>query len=107
MASDFEAALADAMLRSGVPVDTFQYRRSTEAHGLERLLIAISPAVLGLDEPQVIASVYDAMRDRGAALSLAADLWQQAGVLRVVREQPRLSAGGKLPGQSRTQASGL
>lgn len=96
LVSDFDAAVNESMRRLGGPPDACQYRRDTSARGLDVLRIAISPAVDMRDERAFIVSVYDALRTKGAGVAMAADLWQQADVINVVREQPQLTAGSKL-----------
>lgn len=101
LASDVDAAIANAMRQAGGQPDSYQYREASESHGLHCIIVAISPDVGHLDEFAFIAAVYDGLRARGPALILAADLWQQAGALRIVREHPRFTAGSKLPRQGR------
>lgn len=96
LVSDFDAAVNESMRRMAGPPDACQYRSDTNARGLEVLRIAISPAVESLDERAFVRSVYDVLRAKGAGTALAADLWQQADAITVVREQPQLTAGSKL-----------
>ncbi|MBL0170677.1 MAG: hypothetical protein IPP90_08080 [Gemmatimonadaceae bacterium] len=96
MGSDLDAALADAVRRVGGPPDSFQYRRASPPHQLDGIVIAVSARVEIADEGAFVNAVYDGLRARGPGQRLAADLWQQARVLRLVREEPQMTAGAKL-----------
>jgi hypothetical protein len=103
MGADFDAALTVAMGLFGGPPDAFQYRRAESPHGLDGIRIAVSPRVDIRDDALFISAVYECLRGRGASSRLAADIWQRAGVLHLVREEPEMTAGAKLPTQRLVQ----
>ena len=61
-----------------------------------RLVGAISPQAGPIDPDAYIAASYARLARGGPGAALAAELWKQVGVLRVVRQEPRPSDGQKL-----------
>ncbi|MBP7148251.1 MAG: hypothetical protein KBD01_11935 [Acidobacteria bacterium] len=78
----------------GTPLD-YQLLEEEDASGFTRLTLLASPRVPLPDERVVVGAVLDALRETSVAASFAAAFWRQGGSLRLRREQPLLSAGGK------------
>jgi hypothetical protein len=77
--------------------DSFQVRQTSDEHGLNKIVIAVSPDVQGLDETKLIRAVLENLHRGRPGSALASDLWRQAVTFQVVREQPCLTDGHKLP----------
>ncbi len=94
MASELHDAISAIIERP----DSFQVRQTADDHGLNKIVIAVSPDVKGLDEAKFIRTVLENLQRGRPGNALASDLWRQADTFRVVREEPRLTDGHKLPG---------
>jgi hypothetical protein len=104
-ASDFEAALEDAIAALQLPSDGAQYRREVTVSGIERLVIAISPtSSQAPEESLILRELFAGMRRRGPALTLAADVWSGSGTVQVRPEELPVSGNGKSSLRSRTDA---
>jgi hypothetical protein len=87
---------AGAVLASaGAGRDDYQIWEVPGEDGLSRVALVVSPH-LEIDETLVVKRILDEFGRRDPGSKTAAEVWRQAGTLRVVRERPRLSAGGKL-----------
>ncbi|MEZ4652765.1 MAG: hypothetical protein R3E12_03945 [Candidatus Eisenbacteria bacterium] len=62
---------------------------------LDRIAIRVHPRVPITGE-RFLEDLYRDFANRGGGWSIVAHTWEQAGTLRVVREEPRVSEGGKL-----------
>lgn len=82
---------------AGGSPDSYQFRVRTDARGLARLDIALSPMLTELRDDAFLAALYARLAAGDAGLALAAEVWRRAGTLRVVREAPRLTGGQKRP----------
>lgn len=85
------AALAPA----GAGRDDYQIWEVRGTDGLSCVRLAVSPH-LQIDEQEVVERILRDLAARDAGGKVAAEVWRQAGTLTVIRERPRLSAGGKL-----------
>ena len=83
--------LADA----GATRDDYQIWEIHGADGIARVSLAVSPH-LRIDEKAVVERILSRYGKKDPGSKIAADVWRQAETLTVVREKPRLSAGGKL-----------
>ena len=95
--SELHAAISVAVEAAGGRPDSYQVWQTQDARGLNKLVIAVSPEVKGLDETKFIHGVLNNLRRGRPGSALASDLWRQADTFQVVREQPRLTNGHKLP----------
>lgn len=86
--------------------DCCQVWQTQDERGLNKLVIAVSPDVPDFEETRFVGAVLDHLRRGRPGSALAADVWQQAGALQVVREQPQLSGGQKLPALRRNASAG-
>lgn len=93
LVSDLQTSI-DAVV--GKP-DCCQLWQIPNERGLNQLVVAIHPDASPLDETKFIEAVLMHLQRSRPSHALAAELWRQAGTLRVVREPPRLSNGCKLP----------
>jgi hypothetical protein len=94
MASDFEAALDEAISALKLRRDRIQYRRESGASGLERLVLVVPTTEPAADDA-MLGELYAGMSRRGPALTLAADVWHRSGTVQVRREDVRGSSSGK------------
>ncbi|KRT76410.1 MAG: hypothetical protein XU14_C0048G0015 [Armatimonadetes bacterium CSP1-3] len=76
----------------GDPTD-YQLVEQEDEMGFTRLSILVHPRLDGVDERGVLATVEGALRSRQAA---SAEIWREAGTIRIVRATPLLTAAGKL-----------
>jgi len=81
-------------LFGGTPVD-YQIVEEEDARGFTRLSILVSPQV-GKVEPRAVIEAFLGELHRRRPKSSMAEIWRQAGTMRVLREAPRLTRGGKL-----------
>jgi len=79
----------------GAPTD-YQMLETEDAAGGTRVDILVSPRVGEVDDDEAIRLVLSELSRGGETNRLMAEVWRQGGVLRVRREQPHLTAGGKL-----------
>jgi len=92
LVSELYAAMETAL---GGP-DLCQVWQTQDERGLNKLVIAVSPAVANFDETKFLEAVWDHLRRSRPGNALAANLWRQAGTLQVVRGQPQWSKGHKM-----------
>jgi len=76
----------------GDPTD-YQLVEQEDEMGFTRLSILVHPRLDGVDERGVLATVEGALRSRQEA---SAEIWREAGTIRIVRAAPLLTAAGKL-----------
>ncbi|MCX7887477.1 MAG: hypothetical protein N3B01_09535, partial [Verrucomicrobiae bacterium] len=75
--------------------DCCQLWQAQDERGLSNLVVAVSPDVPCPDETRFAEAVLNHLGTSCPANALAANLWQQAGSLRIVREPPRLTPAQK------------
>jgi len=76
-----------------------------ERDGHGRVTILVSPAVGPLDENRVVAATLEFLGSRSSAHRMMSENWKASGVLSVRREEPEVSAAGKVhPVRVRTAA---
>jgi hypothetical protein len=87
----------------GGPTD---YQLVERAEGpLARVVVLVSPRVGTVHEPDVAAAVLDGLAIGGAGQRMMAAYWRSAGVIEVVRREPRATSTGKIPALDRTPAA--
>ncbi len=78
----------------------YQLVEAEEQEGLTRLNLYVSPKLGPLKEPEIVDTFIAALRQSGftpqAWLHPGAEMWRQAGAVRVVREPPLTTRGGKI-----------
>ncbi|MDH3884628.1 MAG: hypothetical protein OET63_10455 [Desulfobacterales bacterium] len=87
----------------GSPLD-YQLLEEEDQQGFTRLSLLVHPRIQITDESQVIATVLDALRRRGAGPQ-AIGLWKQAETLRIKRQEPILTGRGKFMPLHRIKSS--
>jgi hypothetical protein len=97
MVAELERIIGRIVARAGGGPDSFQCRQVRDERGISRLVIAISPGVPGLSAQAVLEAIHGGLQRQGGGAAIAGAVWKQAGSLQVVREQPQLSPGSKLP----------
>jgi hypothetical protein len=68
-----------------------------EEDGLPRVTLIVRPTVGDLDHDQVVRAVLEFLRARGHGHRLMTGVWTQGETLRVVRGDPYVTPGGKIP----------
>lgn len=79
----------------GGPLD-YQAVEEESSKGITHLTLLVSPKVGKLDEKVVIQSVLEQLATNGGSSRMMARTWQEAGTLRVRREEPHPTKGGKV-----------
>lgn len=64
--------------------------------GFRHLSVMVSPKIGNLDEAEVIKTVLDILKKEGDSQKVMAEVWFQAGTVRVRRDYPILAKSGKL-----------
>jgi phenylacetate-coenzyme A ligase PaaK-like adenylate-forming protein len=82
--------------RGGSPDDS-QLRITTNAEGIDRIRIAVHPRVKGIDGEAMAREIRARLAEAPGGAALAAELWEKAGTIAVVREAPRHTPGQKQP----------
>ncbi len=67
-----------------------------EVGSLTKVRVRVSPRVGPVDERELAATVLAAVRSGGRPERLMASVWEDAGTLEVVREEPRATAASKI-----------
>ena len=88
----------------GSPLD-YQLLEELDQKGFTRLRLIVSPKIHIRDESEVIETVLEAMKQTDMAMRLASELWKQAATLRVKRQEPVWTAGGKFMPLHKTKLS--
>jgi hypothetical protein len=81
----------------GGPID-YQLAEEEDADGVPRVSVVVAPRVGPVDEPALIAAVFEFLEGRdhyGRGVNMAAQ-WRQAGTLRVVRREPYATGSMKV-----------
>jgi hypothetical protein len=79
----------------GGPTD-YQLIEDEEVDGQPRLQLLVHPSIGSLDANEVADVFLDAIGSGSSTTQLMARHWRDAGLLRVEREPPRYTAGGKI-----------
>jgi hypothetical protein len=75
---------------------SYQLLEEEDEQGFTRLSLLVSPEIEIADEGQVISVVLEELRGSSAAADVARAIWAQAQTLRVKRQKPICTPGGKL-----------
>lgn len=94
--ADFVEVVEDVFpaLFGGSPLD-YQIVEEEDSRGMTRLSVMVSPRLGSVEPQRVIEAFLDELRRRRPKSNMV-EIWRQAGTLRVLREPPRLTRGGKL-----------
>ena len=97
LGADLARVLEDALPPrfGGAPTD-YQLLEEDGPDGLTRYRLLVSPAVGALDEPEVARAFLAELARLRPAYRFMVDQWARVGALTVARQQPLLSARGKL-----------
>jgi hypothetical protein len=76
---------------------SYQLVEEENAGGRTSVLAVVSPTVGPLDEAAVAAAVLEFLAAGGPAQRMMADVWRQAGTVRVVRREPAATVASKVP----------
>jgi hypothetical protein len=95
--SDMERLLDEVLpARYGGTALDYQFAEEEDAAGFTRLTLRVAPHVSLPDEGEVVEFVLRALDDAGGGAAVAQSIWRSAGTLRIRREQPAMTARGKL-----------
>ena len=95
LASELDEIVGALVERAGGSPSDYQLVEERDGPAPARIALLVSPEVV-LGEDSLVDDVLGGLRRRGPGERVAADLWERAGTLHVVRARPRLSAGSKL-----------
>ena len=79
----------------GGPSD-YQLVEDEDADGRTRIVLRVAPRVGALDEHEVAATALGFLRAQGPVESMMARIWKAGETLQVVRQEPEISAAGKV-----------
>jgi len=79
--------------RFGGDATDYQLVEQEDDMGFTRLSVLVHPRLVDVDEQGILAAVEAALRSRHQA---SAEIWRDAGTIRLVRAAPLLTAAGKL-----------
>jgi len=82
--------------RFGGASTDYQMVETEDAASRTRLDVVVSPEVGIIDEAELVRVVLSELGRSGETNRMMAEVWRQGSVLRVKRERPHLTAGGKL-----------
>jgi len=80
-------------LYGGSSVD-YQWVEDEDERSFTRLWLRIDPRLGEMDEARVVETILAELRRVGGG-ALAAEMWRQAGTIRILREPPRATSTGK------------
>ena len=96
MGSEVQRVLEDVLPnRFGGTVLDYQLLEREDAQGLTRVFLIVSPRIPLTDEQEPARVLLEAFRASGARGDSAGSIWQQAGTLRVLRQEPAVTSRGK------------
>jgi hypothetical protein len=82
--------------RYGGASTDYQWAEEEDERALTRLCLRIDPRVGPVDEARVVEDILAELRRGDRAHRIYAEMWRQAGTIRVLQERPRLTVQGKL-----------
>ncbi len=99
--SDFVRIIEETLPRCfGGKSTDYQLVEDEDERGLTRLKLLVSPKLGPLDEQEIVATFIQELRRNGFSpqswLHVGSEMWRQAGAIRVVRELPLTTRGGKI-----------
>lgn len=95
--TDFVRVIEEVLpSRFGGSSTDYQMVEVEDPDGRTRLDVLVSPEVGDIDEAEVSSTVLAELGKGGDTRRMMAEVWRQGHVLRVRRERPHLTAGGKL-----------
>jgi hypothetical protein len=74
----------------------YQVLEREDGQGIMRLYLLVSPHVGAVDEEAVRQAFLAGLSPEGGIEQLSADLWQRAGTVQILREQPQATSAGKI-----------
>jgi hypothetical protein len=74
----------------------YQMLEYEDGHGGTQLDVLVSPKVGVVDESALVSLLLNELRKGGDTNRMMAEVWRERRTIRVRREQPRMTAGGKL-----------
>jgi hypothetical protein len=96
LGSEVQAVLEDALPRRfGGTVLDYQLLEREDVRGFTRLYLIVSPRIPLSDDQEPGRVLLDAFRASGARGDAAGSIWEQAGTLQVLRQEPTATARGK------------
>lgn len=104
-----DAVLDEAVARTiealgGAP-DAYELREAHDASGLGRLELSVGRTLAHVDATRLADGVLAELARHDAGAAIAARCWRDAGTLRILRAEPTLTAGAKLPTGVRSAGS--
>src|SRR5215207_8513007 len=95
--SDMERILDELLpARYGGTALDYQFVEEEDERGFTRLTLRVAPHLPLPSDSEVVDFVLDALNNAGGGASMAQAMWRQAGTIRLRREQPMMTARGKM-----------
>jgi len=82
--------------RAGLSALDVQWVEREDERGLTRLFLRVSARLGPIDEAEVAHRILEGLRRQGRTGRVHAGIWSEAGSIRIVREEPRPTARGKM-----------
>ena len=79
----------------GSPLDYQAVEEETE-NGLSHFTMLVSPKVGEVDEEKLVQTIFEELKKGGANNRRMGNIWEEAGTVRVRREEPQPTRGGKI-----------
>jgi hypothetical protein len=79
----------------GSPLD-YQAVEEEGKDGISHLNLIVSPSVGKIEERALVKTVLEELKRSGGSSRMMARTWQEAGTVRVRREEPHPTKGGKV-----------
>jgi hypothetical protein len=94
LGSQLDDTVGEVIEDAGGSPDDYQFWETQDDSGLAKLVVAVSPRLGQLNETSFTNAILDKLRSKN--ITITSQIWQQAKVLRLVRQQPEMTKGFKL-----------
>jgi hypothetical protein len=74
----------------------YQAIEEEDKNGISHLTFLVSPKVGGITERDLLKTVLNELKQNGGSSRRMAGIWEEAGTVRVRREEPHRTKGGKV-----------
>jgi hypothetical protein len=94
LGSQLDETVGEVIEDAGGSPDDYQFWETQDDSGLAKLVVAVSPRLSELSETHFTNAIMDKLRSKN--ITITSQIWQQAEVLQLVRQQPEMTKGFKL-----------
>lgn len=96
LGSELDEIIGEIVESAGGCPDDYQFWETQDNKGLNKLIIAVSPEIRGLDENDLIAEILDRLRKRNPGGNMISQFWTEAETIGVIKTYPEFSKGFKM-----------